>query len=106
MGVQDALFMKSILKSQGLKVKLPILANIKNDRAVDIGNNWSVGSRTYHVEVMQNFLWELKEAGIIGFQWISTANNEADMFTKNLAGPEHNKHAVMLYGNDKYYSTT
>ena len=28
MGVQDALFMKNILKSLGLKVKLPMLASI------------------------------------------------------------------------------
>ena len=31
--------------------------------------------------------------------------NEADMFTKNLAGPEHNKHAVRLCGHGEYYST-
>ena len=39
-------------------------ASIDNDRAVDIGNNWSVGGRTHHVKVKQIFLWELKEAGI------------------------------------------
>ena len=78
--------MKNILKSLGLKVKLPILASIDNGRAIDIGNNWSVGHRTCHVEVKQNFLWELKEAGIVGFQWVSTASNEEDMFTKNWWG--------------------
>ena len=56
MGVQDALFMKNILKSLRLKVKLHILACIDNGRAVHIGNNWSVGSRTCHVELKQNFL--------------------------------------------------
>ena len=54
--MQDAVFMKNILKSLGLKVKLPILASIDNGRAVDIGNNWSVGGRTCHFEVKQNFL--------------------------------------------------
>ena len=29
----------------------PILASIDNDRAVDIGNNWSLGSRMHHVGV-------------------------------------------------------
>ena len=104
MGVQDALFVKKILKSLRRKVKLPILASIGNGGAVDICNNWSVGGRTHHVEVKQNFLQELKEAGIVEYQWISTANNEADMFTKNLVGPEHNKHAVRLCGHNKYYS--
>ena len=56
MGVRYALFMKNILKSLELKVKLPMLASIDNGRAVDIGNNWSVGGRTCHFEVKQNFL--------------------------------------------------
>ena len=55
MGVQDALFGKNKLKSLGLKVKLPTLASIDSNRAVDIGNNWSVGRRTHNVEVKQNF---------------------------------------------------
>ena len=56
MGVQDALFVKNILKSFGLKVKLPTLASVDNSGAVDIGNNWSVYGGTHHVEVKQNFL--------------------------------------------------
>ena len=39
MGVQDALFMINILKSLGLKVKLPILDSIDNGREADIGSN-------------------------------------------------------------------
>ena len=39
MGKQDALFVKNIMKSLGLKVKLPTLASIDNSRAVDIGNS-------------------------------------------------------------------
>ena len=39
MGVQDAFFVKNILKSFGLKVKLPMLACIDNGGALDNGNN-------------------------------------------------------------------
>ena len=83
MGMQDELFMKNILISLGLKVKLPILASIDNGRVEDIGHNWSVDGKTHHVEMKQSFLWELEEAGILKFQWISTASNEVDMFKKN-----------------------
>ena len=34
------------------------------------------------MEAKQNFLQELEEAGILEFQWVSMANNEADMFPK------------------------
>ena len=53
MGVQDSSFVKNILKSLRLNVKLPLLASIDNVGAVYIGNNWSVDSRTCHVEVKQ-----------------------------------------------------
>ena len=86
-GVQDASFVKNILKSFRLKVKLPLLASIDNSRAVDVGNHWSVCGRTHHMEVKQNFLQELKATGIVEFQWVSMANNEVDIFTKNLVGP-------------------
>ena len=66
--MQDALFVKNVLKALGLKVKLSILASIENSGEVDIGNNLSVGGRTHHMEIKQNFLWELIEASIIEFQ--------------------------------------
>ena len=55
MGMQDASFVKYKLKSLELKVKLPMFACIDNGRAVDIGNNGSVGRRTCHLEVKKNF---------------------------------------------------
>ena len=98
--VQDALFVKNILKLHRLKVKLTILASIDIGGA-DIGNNWNVGGRTCHVEVKQNFLWEFKKAGIVEFQWVSTASNEEDMFTKKLVGSKHSNHAARLHGHNK-----
>ena len=65
MGIQDALFIKNILRSLGLKVKMSIFVSIDECRAVDIGIYWSVGGRKHHMEVIHNFLWELKEAGIM-----------------------------------------
>ena len=64
-GVQNALFLQNILKSIGLKVELPILASIDYGGAVDIGNNWNVGGRMHYMEIKQNFMCELKEAGIV-----------------------------------------
>ena len=57
------------------------------------------------MDIKQNFLWELKEASIVEFQWASKVNNEAEIFTKNLIGQEHNKHVARLCVHNKYYST-
>ena len=53
-----------------------MLANIDNDRALDIDTNWSKVGKTCHMKVKQNFLQELKEAGIVEYNWLSMVSNE------------------------------
>ena len=53
--------------------------------AVDLANNWSVGGRTRHIKTRRHFLRDLKEEGILKVTWIPELENEADLFTKNLA---------------------
>jgi len=40
---QDMLYVRHILKSMGLKMKLPMILEMDNMGAVDLANNWSVG---------------------------------------------------------------
>ncbi len=49
--VQDMLYMKNVLESHGLKVKLPMVLEMDNQRAVYLANNRSVGGRTKHIDV-------------------------------------------------------
>lgn len=100
---QDMLFVMRIIESLGLKVKKPMKLYIDNKGAVDIANNWSVGGRTRHIEVKQYFLRDLKEEGTIEAIWLSGEDMPADMFTKNLAKPDFEKHAKNYVGQDKYY---
>ena len=41
--------------------------------------------------------------GIINTIWISGKENPADLYTKNLAGPDFEKHTVEFCGPDEYY---
>jgi len=79
-----------------------MILQVDNKGAKDLVNNWSVGGRMRHVEVREFFLRDLKEDGIIKVEWISTADNSADLFTKNLSGPEFEKHAATYVGFDEY----
>ena len=65
MVAQDMLYVYRLLQSIGLKVKLPMLLEMDNKRAVDLANNWSVGGRTRHVDVRNHFLRELKDEGLL-----------------------------------------
>lgn len=98
---QDMLYIMRLLEFMGLKVQKPMILEIDNKSAVDLANNWSAGRRTRHVKL--NFLRDLKEEGILKVIWIAGTKNEADLFTKNLSGPEFNKHGRAYYGEDEYY---
>jgi len=67
---QGMLFVWKIIKSIGLKTKLPMILNLDNQGAVDIANNWSVARRTKHIDTKQYFIRQLKEESIIKVIWI------------------------------------
>ena len=61
-----------------------------------------MAGRTRHVAVKLNFLRELKESGIVRFQWCSGENMKADLFSKNLPRPLFEKHVREFVGQDEY----
>ena len=77
-----------------------MILEMDNKGAVDLANGWSIGGRTRHMEVRQNFLRELKEQGLLKVVWIASTENAADLYTKNLPGPTFDKHAKVFVGND------
>ncbi len=85
--VQDMLYMKNVLESLRVRVKLHMVLDMDNQGAVHLANNWSIGGRTRHIDVRSAFLKELIKAGVLVIKWILGAVNEADIFTKNLNGP-------------------
>ncbi len=99
---QDMLFVMRVVESMGLKVKKPMILEVDNKGAIDLSHNWSVSGRTRHASVRQNFLRELEEEQILTLVWISTDDNSADLFTKNLPGPAFEKHVAVFCGHDEY----
>jgi hypothetical protein len=96
--VQDMLYMKNVLESLGLRIKLPIILEMDNQGAVYLANNWSIGGRTRHIDVKSVFLRELKEAGVLVIKWIAGAVNEAYIFAKNLDGPAFQQYTRVFIG--------
>jgi hypothetical protein len=54
--IQDMLYMKNVLKSLGLMVKLPMVLKMDGQLAVYLANKWSIGGRTRHIDVRSVFL--------------------------------------------------
>jgi hypothetical protein len=95
---QEMLFQKHVLESIGLHVELPMILEIDNKGAIDLANNWGSSGRTKHVDVRHHFLRELKEEGILKFEWIGTASNSSDIFTKNVDVSTYEKHVAVYCG--------
>ena len=102
--VQDMLFVMRIVESVGLKVQKPMLLEVDNKGVVDLVNGWSIGGRTRHIDTRLNFLRELKEAEILEIKWCPNHEMSSDLFSKNLMGPEFERHTRTYCGEDEYYA--
>ena len=80
MVVQDMLYTYQMLTLMGLQVNLPMILEMDNKGAVDLANNWSIGGRTRHVDVMNYFLRELKDEGVLSIKHVSGEDYGADIF--------------------------
>ena len=69
-----------------------MILHMDNKGGVDIFNSWSIAGNTRATSVQLAFTQQLKEAGILKIEWIQGGNNSAYLYTKNLSGPEHEKH--------------
>jgi len=94
--IQDMIYIKNVISSMGIKVRLPMEIQVDNKGAKDLINNWSVGGRTRHIGVRLNYLRELKEKGVIRIIWISSKENVADILTKNLPSIDYKRHTQAL----------
>jgi hypothetical protein len=99
---QDMMYTKIIVESLGLHVQLPMILDVDNKGAVDLVHNYSVGGRTRHVETRQYLLRKLKEEGIIKVIWMPGELNSSDLYTRNLARADFEKHTKAYVGDDKY----
>ena len=99
---QDMLYCMNVLLSLGLSVELPMVLEVDNMGAVHLANNWSVSGRTRHIDVRQCFLREMKEKNLIVVKWIPGTKNVADLFTKNLSGPQFEEFAKVFVKEDEY----
>ena len=100
--VQEMIQAKQILEGMRIKVKLPMLIECDNKGAVDLVNGYRIKQGSKHIDIKYMKMREWKERGLIKVRWISTQENEADIFTKNVDKKILNRHLPKIMGNDAY----
>ena len=99
--VKELKFILQILESMKIKVKLPIYVKVDNVGAIFLANNKTTGDRTKHVDVRYHFVREFIEDGIVKIIFVKSAENDADIFTKNTPGQIHEVHQAKLVWSKK-----
>jgi hypothetical protein len=91
---KEIMFVKQVLETMNIKIKLPITVRVDNVGAIYLSNNFSLGQRTKHIDIRHHFVREFVEDGIIKTIFIPTNDNDADIFTKNTSEDTFNRHTM------------
>ena len=80
---KEIIFIKQLIEYMGIKLNYPIVVRVDNVGAIYIANNYTTSQRTKHIDVRAHFVREYIEDGIIKIIFVKSADNDADVFTKN-----------------------
>jgi hypothetical protein len=92
-------FVFQVLQSMGVRVTLPIIVKVDNIGTIFIGSNVAVLQRSKHIDVRKHFVREFVHDGFLRILLVCTKENDADIFTKNLPGELHERHATKMVEN-------
>jgi hypothetical protein len=85
-------FIHYLLCDVHIKVNLPIFLKTDNIRAIFMSENVSTGFRPCHVDTRYHFVREFIEDGFIKIAFFRSAENDSDLFTKNVNQELYEKH--------------
>jgi hypothetical protein len=84
--IQEVLWLRGLMKELGLYTTAGTVHG-DNQSAIAVAKNGIKGERTKHVDVKYHFVTESVERGEVQLKWVSTHDQQADIFTKALAAP-------------------
>ena len=80
---KEVMFVKNVLETMGIEVKLPMIIKVDNTGAIYLANNYTAGQRTKHIDIRVHYVREYIHDGIIKIEFVRSENNDADILTKN-----------------------
>ena len=80
--VKEAMWLKSLLTSIGIRVLNPVVIFEDNTGCINIANNPTNHKRSKHIDIKYHFTREQLEKGNITIKYVSTGEQQADIFTK------------------------
>jgi hypothetical protein len=90
---KEIIFVKQVLETMGIILRLPILVKVDNVGAIYLSNNFSLGQRTKHIDIRRHFVREFVEDGILKTIFVRSEDNSSDIHTKNTSEETFIKHS-------------
>jgi hypothetical protein len=99
MGTKEGLWVRKLLGDIYGRVS-PLKLMVDNQAAVVLISEHTAGQsgRTKHIDVQFHFVRDRFQRGDVSVNFVPTADQRADMFTKQLAGPEYRRHRSLVLG--------
>ena len=87
------MFLKQIMEFLGIKVVLPIIVRVDNVGAIYLAQNAVSKPKMKHIDIRYHFVWDMIENGVIKIIFVSSEENNSNVFTKKLGEEAFNKHS-------------
>ena len=97
-------FVVQILQSMKIPVKIPVVVRVDNVGAIFMTENVTTSNRTRHVDIRYHFVREFVEDGFIKIVFVKTADNDADLFTKNVNAETYQRHATKFLSDREKFN--
>jgi hypothetical protein len=89
--IQEVLWLRGLAKELGLHTQTGSTVHGDNQSAIAVAKNGVRSDRTKHVDIKYHFVTEAVENGEVLLKWVSTHEQQADIFTKALPAPAFHK---------------
>ena len=97
--VQEAIYLRSLMKDFGYPMKEPTHIGEDNQSCIKMCHNPVMHKRSKHIDTKLHFIRERVENGEVGIHYIPTDSMTADIQTKSLPRVKVEKHRYVLLGN-------
>ncbi|WMV36798.1 hypothetical protein MTR67_030183 [Solanum verrucosum] len=88
--VSEIIWLVGLRKELNMKVQLPVTLQSDGKSAIQIAANLIFHERTKHIEIDLHFIRDKIQEGVIKTEYVSSKDQEADLFTKALGRGQHN----------------
>jgi hypothetical protein len=104
--IKELKFIYYLLCDLHIKINLPILVKMDNIGAIFMSENASTSFRTQHVDTRYHFVQEFIKDGFIKIEFVRSAENDSDLFTKNINQELYEKQTKKFLEDSEVSSTS